>query len=88
MAGKRTCSQGCLTAVAIPVAVFMGGTPESPLVTIYSRPLIPKDFNELFSGKLKGHGKIIRPKRMWDIVEQALNIKPEPSFFHLRRQRR
>ena len=38
---------------ALPVAAFMGGSPESPMLTIYTRPLAPNDFNDLFNGFLE-----------------------------------
>ncbi|MCP4117512.1 MAG: type VI secretion system-associated protein TagF [Desulfobacteraceae bacterium] len=37
----------------LPVAAFMGGAPEAPVLTVYARPLVPGDFRELFSGSLK-----------------------------------
>ncbi|MBI9092026.1 MAG: type VI secretion system-associated protein TagF [Desulfobacterium sp.] len=37
----------------LPVAAFMGGAPEAPILSVYARPLVPADFRELFS---KNHG--------------------------------
>ncbi len=37
----------------VPVAAFMGGAPEAPVLTVYARPLVPGDFRELFNGSLE-----------------------------------
>ena len=34
---------------AIPASMFVGGIPEAPTLFIYSRPLRPKDFSDLFN---------------------------------------
>ncbi len=36
----------------VPGAVFQGGLPENPILTIYARPLKPEDFFELFNAPL------------------------------------
>jgi type VI secretion system protein VasJ len=34
---------------AIPASMFFGGIPEAPILSIYNRPLRPKDFSDLFN---------------------------------------
>lgn len=50
---ENTLFQKDLKAGSLPIATFMGGAPEAPMLTVYKRPLAPNDFSDLFSGCLE-----------------------------------